>query len=69
MEDAMEVAKYLDNKGILYNLNGSSIRIFYQDSNISRILKPLVMMGLKIIDIKGSVESLCDVYLKIVKGG
>jgi len=69
MQDAMEVAKYLDNMGILYNLRGNSIRIFYQDSNISRVLKPLVMMGLKIIDIKGNVESLYDVYLKIVRGG
>jgi len=69
MQDAMEVAKYLDNMGILYNLHGNSIRIFYQDSNISRVLKPLVMMGLKIIDIKGNVESLYDVYLKIVRGG
>ena len=68
MQDAMEVAKYLDNMGILYNLRGNSIRIFYQDSNISRVLKPLVMMGLKIIDIKGNVESLYDVYLKIVRG-
>ncbi|RLG62036.1 ABC transporter ATP-binding protein [Candidatus Geothermarchaeota archaeon] len=69
MQDAMEVAKYLDNMGILYNLRGNSIRIFYQDSNISRVLKPLVMMGLKIIDIKGNVKSLYDVYLKIVRGG
>jgi len=69
MKDAMKAAKYLDNKRILYNLHENSIRIFYQDSNISRILKPLAIMGLKITDIKRSEESLYNVYLKIVRGG
>ena len=68
IEDAVKASRYLDNKGILHNLIGNSIKIFYQDDNISNVLKFLTTMGLKVIDIRRKEKSLYDIYLKIVGG-